>query len=58
MIFWKKIVRVTAYCQRLRNNDFKPHENNFGPLQVMEIDYANVALIKMVHTAKLFRKRS
>lgn len=47
----KKIIRITAYCLRWRNNGLKTRSNIVGSLQVAEVEYANMALIKMVQRA-------
>jgi len=52
----KQIIRITAYCLRWRNNGLKSRTKRvIGPLDVNELEYANLALIKMIQK-KHFQK--
>ncbi|XP_050063272.1 uncharacterized protein LOC114130946 [Aphis gossypii] len=44
----KQIIRITAYCLRWRNNGLKSRKSVVGQLDVKELEYANLALIKMI----------
>lgn len=52
----KQIIRITAYCLRWRNNGLKSRKSVTGQLDVNELEYANLLLIKMIQRIHFKKK--